>query len=269
MRICSHGGGSKNLDAFITQTKALINERLSWQALGIAVDDAVRICSHIGGSKNLNALIHLIKKSNENNQTLESCFGLTLTKIVQLLSQRGGAKQLYQAISEPLFTFSWENDDIQAIKALLISEQDDEQDFHDVFSSSHEQPLSVTCDISSQNDNINRIIDTDNTPTKCLQLNRGDSGDDEEGNLGLFGDVFDAHEELPPSIKIKALAAIPAKNENSLRSTDLQSIANIGKNDSAGITEALDKRGFFTKPGDHKRKQRNDNTEKQTLKKPK
>ncbi len=50
VRICSHGGGSKNLDAFITQTQALINQGMNWQALGITMDDAVRILSRSGGA---------------------------------------------------------------------------------------------------------------------------------------------------------------------------------------------------------------------------
>ena len=56
--------------------------------------------------------------------------------------------------------------------------------------------------------------------------------------------------------KLGVISAIPAKyednqlnnienNENSLRSTDLQSIDNIGKNDSAGITGVI---WHFTKP---------------------
>ena len=87
--------------------------------------EVVRILSHNGGSKNLEALMYFIKKANEKNQTLENCFGLTLTAIVQLLSQLGGAKQLYQYTSKYL-----SDDDIQAILALLVDEQDNGGNIH-------------------------------------------------------------------------------------------------------------------------------------------
>ena len=49
VRILSHGGGSKNLDAFISATEQLKNQGETWQTLGMSTDDVVRIISNNGG----------------------------------------------------------------------------------------------------------------------------------------------------------------------------------------------------------------------------
>ncbi|MDF1646324.1 MAG: hypothetical protein P1U61_04990 [Legionellaceae bacterium] len=64
-KIAAHGGGSKNLLAYIEQTEALREQGLSWQSLNLEVADVIRLLSHHGGSKKLKALMYLMALPHE------------------------------------------------------------------------------------------------------------------------------------------------------------------------------------------------------------